>query len=95
MALSLVAALQNNAPLRGPIVVDSPFGRLDGEHRRRIMAALPDMASQIVLLVYEDEMPAAQARTALKEKLRDEWMLERRSARHTQLVKRREKAEAA
>lgn len=38
---------------------------------------------------------SGQARTALKEKLRDEWMLERRSARHTQLVKRREKAEAA
>jgi DNA sulfur modification protein DndD len=85
VALSLVAALQNNAPMRGPIVVDSPFGRLDGEHRRRIMAAFPDMASQIVLLVYEDEMPPAQARPALKGKLLAEYALVRQDAKHTEI----------
>jgi DNA sulfur modification protein DndD len=90
VALSLVAALQNNAPMRGPIVVDSPFGRLDDEHRRRIMATLPEMASQIVLLVYEAEMPPAQARPALKDKLLAEYMLERHGAKHTVLRKRRE-----
>ena len=29
VALALMGALQNNSPLRGLIVVDSPFGRLD------------------------------------------------------------------
>src|SRR5205085_5690970 len=76
VALSLVAALQNNAPLRGPIVIDSPFGRLDGGHRARIVQALPDMADQVVLLVYEEEMPPARAREALKGRLRAEWSLE-------------------
>lgn len=87
VALSLVAALQNNAPLRGPIFIDSPFGRLDGGHRERIVAALPDMADQVVLLVYEDEMPPVRARSALKTHLRGEWKLQRRSARHTEIVK--------
>jgi DNA sulfur modification protein DndD len=86
VALSLVAALQNNAPLRGPIFIDSPFGRLDGGHRERIVAALPDMADQVALLVYEDEMPPAKARDALLTRLRGEWKLERRSARHTVIV---------
>jgi DNA sulfur modification protein DndD len=90
VALSLVAALQNNAPLRGPIVIDSPFGRLDGGHRARIVEALPDMADQVVLLVYEEEMPPARAREALKGRLRAEWSLERVSARHTELVQRKE-----
>lgn len=90
VALSLVAALQNNAPMRGPIVVDSPFGRLDGEHRRRIMAALPDMAAQVVLLVYEEEMPPSQSRPALREKLLAEFSLVRRGAKHTELQPRRE-----
>ncbi len=32
VALSLMGALQKNAPLRGPIIMDSPFGRLDEIH---------------------------------------------------------------
>lgn len=88
VALSLVAALQNNAPLRGPIFIDSPFGRLDGGHRRNIVRTLPDMADQIVLLVYEDELPAEIARTTLKDQLRAEWVLNRETARHTRIVSR-------
>ncbi|RWM38730.1 AAA family ATPase [Mesorhizobium sp.] len=88
VALSLVAALQNNAPLRGPIFIDSPFGRLDGAHRNRIVAALPDMADQVVLLVYEDELPVAMARDSLKERLKAEWTLNRETARHTRIVSR-------
>jgi DNA sulfur modification protein DndD len=88
VALSLVGALQNNAPLRGPIIIDSPFGRLDGAHRRRIVEALPDMASQVILLVYEEELPPARARAALKGRLRAEWTLRRVSARHTQVAPR-------
>ena len=88
VALSLVAALQNNAQLRGPIVIDSPFGRLDGGHRSHIVEVLPKMADQVVLLVYEEELPPKRAREALKGRLRAEWALERRSARHTELVQR-------
>lgn len=33
VALSLIGALHKNAPLRGPIIMDSPFGRLDPIHR--------------------------------------------------------------
>lgn len=88
VALSLVAALQNNAPLRGPIFIDSPFGRLDGGHRNNVVSALPDMADQVVLLVYEDELPAAEARSMLKEQLRAEWVLNRESARHTRIASR-------
>lgn len=88
VALSLVAALQNNAPLRGPIFIDSPFGRLDGGHRRNIVQTLPDMADQVVLLVYEDELPVQVARETLKGQLRAEWGLERETARHTRIVSR-------
>lgn len=90
VALCLVGALQNNAPLRGPIVIDSPFGRLDRGHTRNIVRALPSMAKQVILLVYEEELPPDMARNELKSKLRGEWRLERRSARHTDLVPRRD-----
>lgn len=90
VALCLMGALQNNAPLRGPIVIDSPFGRLDRGHTKNIVRALPTMAKQVVLLVYEDELPADLARNELKTKLRGEWRLARRSARHTELVPRKD-----
>ena len=90
VALSLMGALQNNAPLRGPIVIDSPFGRLDRAHTRNIVKALPNIAKQVVLLVYDDELPPELARNELKNKLRGEWRLERRSARHTELVPRKD-----
>ena len=88
VALSLVAALQNNAQLRGPILIDSPFGRLDGQHKSQVVKALPEMADQVILLVYEEELPPQRARRALKGRLRAEWALERRSARHTELIQR-------
>jgi DNA sulfur modification protein DndD len=90
VALCLMGALQNNAPLSGPIVIDSPFGRLDREHTRNIVRALPDIARQVVLLVYDDELPPSIARGELKGKLRGEWRMERRSAKHTELVQRKD-----
>jgi DNA sulfur modification protein DndD len=90
VALCLIGALQNNAPLRGPIIIDSPFGRLDRSHTRNIVKALPTMTKQIILLVYDDELPADIARNELKAKLRGEWRLERRSAKHTDLVPRKD-----
>lgn len=90
VALCLVGALQNNAPLQGPIIIDSPFGRLDTGHTTNIVRALPDMAQQVMLLVYEDELPAGLARNELKGKLKAEWLLDRRSARHTELTRRRD-----
>ena len=90
VALCLMGALQNNAPLRGPIIIDSPFGRLDRGHKRNIVRALPSMARQVVLLVYEDELPPDIAREELKGSLRAEWRLQRESARHTILTPRRD-----
>jgi DNA sulfur modification protein DndD len=90
VALCLMGALQNNAPLRGPIVIDSPFGRLDRGHTRNVVRALPNMAKQVVLLVYEDELPPDLAREELLTSLRGEWKLERRTARHTELVPRKD-----
>jgi len=85
VALSLMGALQRNAPLRGPIVMDSPFGRLDETHTTKVVQSLPSMADQVMLLVYESELDPKQARNELKGKLRKEYRIERVSARHSDL----------
>lgn len=88
VSLSLIAALQRSAPIKGPIIVDSPFGRLDSEHRQRVLESLPEMADQVVLLVYEAELDRDRAIATLGDSLKGEIMLERHSARHTTIERR-------
>jgi DNA sulfur modification protein DndD len=56
VALSLIGALNRLAQKRGPVIMDTPFGRLDRGHRRNIIRFLPTMADQVVLLVHDGEM---------------------------------------
>ncbi len=85
VALALMGALQNNAPLQGPIIMDSPFGRLDEGHVENVVGTLPNLTDQVMLLVYRDEINPETARDLLKGKLRKEYSLERITARHTNL----------
>lgn len=85
VALALMGALQKNAPLRGPIVMDSPFGRLDETHTANVVRTLPEMAQQVVLLVYESEVGQGRMRELLGSALIREYKLERVTARRTHI----------
>jgi DNA sulfur modification protein DndD len=56
VALSLIGALNRLATKRGPIIMDTPFGRLDRKHRANILRFLPGLSDQIVLLVHGGEI---------------------------------------
>jgi DNA sulfur modification protein DndD len=86
VALALMGALQANAPLRGPIVMDTPFGRLDPGHTRNVVTTLPGMAGQVILFVQEGEISREEVREILGGHLKKEYQLDRQSARRT-LVK--------
>lgn len=86
VALALMGALQQNAPLRGPIVMDSPFGRLDEGHTSNVVKALPTMADQVVLFVYEAEVGRDRMREVLGANLRREYQLDKVSARRTNII---------
>ena len=83
VALSLIGALHKNAPLSGPIIMDSPFGRLDPTHKKNITKALPLMSDQIILLVYTDEIDEQTARQVLGSILKKEYRLRKYGSFHT------------
>ena len=85
VALSLIGALHKNAPLQGPIIMDSPFGRLDPTHKHNIVSILPSMANQVMLLVYTDEIDEQLTRESLAGHLISEKHLTRVSPMHTQI----------
>jgi DNA sulfur modification protein DndD len=86
VALSLVGALQRNAPLRGPLIMDSLLIRIDDAHRDNVVRALPTMAEQVILLVFGAELRPENARSSLRNALLAEFELKRVSSRHTDIL---------
>lgn len=85
VALSLIAALQRCSPVSGPIITDSPFGRLDGTHKRHVLQALPQITDQVLLLVHDEELDRQGAIDQLGTHLVGEHHLRRMSAKHTSI----------
>lgn len=56
VALSLINGLNRTGRAIGPVVMDTPFGRLDPKHRDNILRYLPTVTSQFVLLVHGGEI---------------------------------------
>ncbi|WP_414899728.1 AAA family ATPase [Sphingomonas flavalba] len=56
VALSLIDGLNRTGRAIGPVVMDTPFGRLDPKHRDNILKYLPTVTSQFVLLVHGGEI---------------------------------------
>ena len=56
VALSLIDGLNRTGRAAGPVVMDTPFGRLDLKHRDNILTYLPTVTSQFVLLVHSGEI---------------------------------------
>jgi len=56
VALSLIEGLAKIGHAAGPVIMDTPFGRLDKNHRSNILNHLPSTASQLVLLVHSGEI---------------------------------------
>jgi DNA sulfur modification protein DndD len=84
VALSLIGALNRNASRQAPVMMDTPFGRLDEQHRRKVLAFLAEMAEQVFLLVHSAEVN----RTDLDEiaaSITAEKTLKRRSLSQTEL----------
>ena len=56
VALSLIDGLNRTGRVAGPVIMDTPFGRLDLNHRDNILSYLPSVTSQFVLLVHSGEI---------------------------------------
>ncbi len=85
VALSLIGALHKNAPLQGPVIMDSPFGRLDPIHKGKVSRNLPTLANQVILVVYEGEIEPAETRMLLGGHLLKEYHLNRVTSFYTRI----------
>lgn len=87
VALSLIDGLNRTARKTGPIIMDTPLGRLDPKHRKAVLAAVPDMAEQVVLLVHEGEIDRGSGLEPLASRIGVAMEIERVSSSESRLVK--------
>ncbi len=75
VSLCLIGALHKNAPVQGPVFIDSPSGRLDLTHKDNLINILTDLSDQVVLLLYHGELDEDMVRSRLKQSLINEFVL--------------------
>lgn len=88
VALSLIDGLNRTARKAGPIVMDTPLGRLDPKHRDNVLKYLPKMAEQVILLVHEGEIDSERGLRNIAERIGNQYIIKRISATESQIVKR-------
>jgi DNA sulfur modification protein DndD len=90
VALSLLSALNKTANRPGPVVIDTPFGRLDPKHRVNIMRFVPEMAEQIVFLVHEGEIERSTGLAPIAEFVGMTYEIQRITSSHSVIAKLKE-----
>lgn len=86
VALSLLGALNRLAAKRGPVVMDTPFGRLDPRHRANILRFVPSMADQVVLLVHGGEVDRDRDLKEVMAQVDAEYEIQHPTATRSELV---------
>jgi DNA sulfur modification protein DndD len=85
VALSLIDGLNKVARRYDPVVMDTPFGRLDKRHREKVLQYLPEMAEQVILLVHEGEMDPERDLPLIEDHISARYVIERVGARQSRL----------
>lgn len=88
VALSLIDGLNQTGRSAGPVIMDTPFGRLDPRHRSKVLQYLPKSANQIVLFVHEGEVDPERDLAQIYSRIGAMFALERVSSSQTKVVRK-------
>lgn len=86
VALSLLTALNKTADQPGPVVIDTPFARLDPNHRRNVLEYAPQMAAQIVFLVHAGEIDPDGGLDPVAERVGKRYRIDRKDSAESEIV---------
>ena len=86
VAISLIEALNFNGRRKGPMIMDTPVGRLDRLHRANILAHLPTVVTQLGIFVHSGEL--TEDDQAIDEKsVGARYRIERQSTFHSEIIR--------
>ena len=85
VALSLIDGLNRTGRSAGPVIMDTPFGRLDLKHRDNILSYLPSVTSQFVLLVHSGEIRKETDLAIIADRIGASYEINEVSSTHSRL----------
>jgi DNA sulfur modification protein DndD len=85
VALSLIDGLARTGRAAGPVVMDTPFGRLDLKHRENILRYLPETTSQLILLVHDGEVRKETDLAPVAPRIGKEYVIREISTRQSKI----------
>lgn len=85
VAFALIGALHKNAPFEGPVIMDSPFGRMSSKNTANMVKALPLISKQVLLLPLPGEIDEQATRIDIGDLIIQERELTRITATHTKI----------
>ena len=85
VALSLIDGLNRTGRAAGPVVMDTPFGRLDPNHRDNILTYMPTVTSQFVLLVHRGEIRPETDLVSIAPRIGAVYQIKEINSRHSVL----------
>jgi DNA sulfur modification protein DndD len=56
VGLSLIHALKEASDIQGPLLIDTPVGRVDLDHRAKILESFSNLPHQVIMLVHSGEI---------------------------------------
>ena len=87
VAMSLIGALVRCAVRQGPVIMDTPFGRLDTGHRRRILEWAPTIGTQVMLFVQSGEFDRERDLKYLGNKVGREYRIQREASNRSSILR--------
>jgi len=81
----LIDGLARTGRAAGPVVMDTPFGRLDLKHRGNILRYLPETTSQLVLLVHDGEVRKETDLAPVAARIGKEYVIREVSTRQSKI----------
>jgi DNA sulfur modification protein DndD len=87
VALSLIDGLGRAGRSAGPVVMDTPFGRLDPGHRANILKYLPSTTHQLVLFVHEGEVAKNRDLDQIASRIDSVYEIKEVNTRHSKIEK--------
>lgn len=88
VAISLISALHKNAPIEGPVFMDSTFQRIDPIHKMNTLKSLPLLGNQVIVLAFQGEIGDLNGvREKLGSNLIQEYTINQISSSYSELVK--------
>lgn len=87
VALSLIDGLNRTGRAAGPVVMDTPFGRLDPNHRDNILNYMPKVTSQFILFVHRGEVRPETDLASVMPRIGGVYKIKEVNSRHSRIEK--------